>query len=580
MSNIAKADNQEIDRQKYIQKILNSTSSKKIIVAGPGTGKTSMFEYILKKSGSQNNLVLTFINRLVNDLSLRLGNYAKVSTLHKFCLDVFYNLFPNWHMVSDLVNIISEDTGVKKDLFEELFHKVEENDPRFKLYLERALYYKAISFNDLIYRVFKKAIVEPNVFSHYDNILIDEYQDFSALEVEFIKQLESHGNILIVGDDDQAIYKNKFDLGKSLRILYHSNFYEHFELPYCSRCPKVIVDSINDIVKEAVKKGYLKERINKKFIAYEEGKEGINNNYPKLKILNMASVDAASCFLDYFIKTIINKEIDNYEKREGTEPLVLIISTIKYLNIFKKDYKNKLKDIADYIEPDQDKEDKNLHICEAYRILLKDEEANIGWRLLLYYDKLPQPELWGEILEESKKNVPLVELIPDEYKKKHQDIIKLIGKLKNSTEYTKIKIEHTLEHLVDNSLKKQIIEFFTNKEDEDLIKARDKIYPIQFVTYQGSKGLAADYVFILGMNDGDLPKDPSSITDYEICEFIVGLTRTKKECYIIPISNVYSKRKRKSTFLSWIENERVIMCKSLSVEQVRQIFNDKSNQHN
>jgi superfamily I DNA/RNA helicase len=118
MSNITKADNQEIDRQQYIQKILDSTSSKKIIVAGPGTGKTTMFEYILKKSGSQNNLVLTFINRLVNDLNLRLGTYAKVSTLHKFCNEVFHKLFPNWHIVSELVNIISEDTGVKKDTYD------------------------------------------------------------------------------------------------------------------------------------------------------------------------------------------------------------------------------------------------------------------------------------------------------------------------------------------------------------------------------------------------------------------------------------------------------------------------------
>lgn len=156
----------------------------------------------------------------MNDLNLRLGTYAKVSTLHKFCNEVFHKLFPNWHMVSELVNIISEDTGVKKDTFDDLFHKLEENDPQFKKYLKRALYYKAISFNDLIYRVLKKAIVEPNIFSNYDNILIDEFQDFSALEVEIIKQLESHGNILIVGDDDQAIYNKKFDLGKTLRNFF------------------------------------------------------------------------------------------------------------------------------------------------------------------------------------------------------------------------------------------------------------------------------------------------------------------------------------------------------------------------
>jgi hypothetical protein len=49
--------------------------------------------------------------------------------------------------------IISEDTGVKEDIFNELFHKLDERNPLFKLYLKRATYYKAISFNDSIYRL-------------------------------------------------------------------------------------------------------------------------------------------------------------------------------------------------------------------------------------------------------------------------------------------------------------------------------------------------------------------------------------------------------------------------------------------
>ena len=33
---------------------------------------------------------------------------------------------------------------------------------------------------------------------------ICEYQDFNKLEIEFLKELEKKGPILIVGDDDQA----------------------------------------------------------------------------------------------------------------------------------------------------------------------------------------------------------------------------------------------------------------------------------------------------------------------------------------------------------------------------------------
>ena len=152
MNSVSNVKDQQQDRQAYTQRIIDSSASKKVIVAGPGTGKTTTFEAILKQSGSKNNLVLTFINRLVNDLNCRLSNYAKVNTLHKFCMGVFHRQYPDWYMVSVLSIIISQDTGVKEDIFNELFHKLDEVNPLFRLYLKRATYYKAISFNDSIFR--------------------------------------------------------------------------------------------------------------------------------------------------------------------------------------------------------------------------------------------------------------------------------------------------------------------------------------------------------------------------------------------------------------------------------------------
>jgi superfamily I DNA/RNA helicase len=84
--------------------------------------------------------------------------------------------------------------------------------------------------------------------------------------------------------------------------------------------------------------------------------------------------------------------------------------------------------------------------------------------------------------------------------------------------------------------------------------------------------LAADYVFLLGVNNGDIPKDPTKIADYEICEFIVGLTRTKKKCYVLPIRNVYGKTKNNSVFLSWIIPDRVANSRTLSKDDVIKLF--------
>src|SRR5262245_37070790 len=68
-------------------RILASQSSKKLVVAGPGAGKTYLFKELLKAaSGSQKErLAITFINALKGDLERQLGEMSQVSTLHGFC---------------------------------------------------------------------------------------------------------------------------------------------------------------------------------------------------------------------------------------------------------------------------------------------------------------------------------------------------------------------------------------------------------------------------------------------------------------------------------------------------------------
>ena len=70
------------NRQKYVEDIVNDSAKNKIVVAGPGTGKTFLFQKIL--AGKDNTLVLTFINALVEDLSKDLFGLTEIKTLHSF----------------------------------------------------------------------------------------------------------------------------------------------------------------------------------------------------------------------------------------------------------------------------------------------------------------------------------------------------------------------------------------------------------------------------------------------------------------------------------------------------------------
>ena len=72
-----------------------------------------------------------------------------------------------------------------------------------------------------------------------------------------------------------------------------------------------------------------------------------------------------------------------------------------------------------------------------------------------------------------------------------------------------------------------IVEWYSPKEKEEAEKP-DKTKPsILLSSFVGCKGLSAGYVMIVGANDGSIPKDSCKISDVEIAQFMVALTRTK-----------------------------------------------------
>jgi len=69
----------------------------------------------------------------------------------------------------------------------------------------------AVTFDDLLVLPVQVLRENPEVLAHYRHrfqfILVDEYQDTNPAQFQFIKLLGSgHGNVAVVGDDDQSIY--------------------------------------------------------------------------------------------------------------------------------------------------------------------------------------------------------------------------------------------------------------------------------------------------------------------------------------------------------------------------------------
>jgi len=111
-----------------------------------------------------------------------------------------------------------------------------------------------------------------------------------------------------------------------------------------------------------------------------------------------------------------------------------------------------------------------------------------------------------------------------------------------------------------------MVKHFAPSEPEEASQV-DKTEPsILLTSFVGCKGLSAGHVFIVGANNGSLPKSASAITDIEISQFIVALTRTRKQCHIVSnkwlISPIGKDGKfvqpfTETEFLSWLPDELI-----------------------
>ena len=194
---------------------------------------------------------------LTADMYNSFGDLAEVKTFHAYCKKILHEKNGKVDIYPFLTKIIEEDARyLEKNVnnVDEKFQLLEECE-EIKFYINRGDYYEAVSFNDSVYRLYKLLKSDGNLLPNFNQILIDEFQDFNPLEVAFISELEKKGNILIVGDDDQAVYSSRNASSSYLVEKYNSGEYEKFELPFCSRCPEVIVEASKAFIDNAKIKG-------------------------------------------------------------------------------------------------------------------------------------------------------------------------------------------------------------------------------------------------------------------------------------------------------------------------------------
>lgn len=544
----------DYDRKKYSDAIVSSKAKKKLIVAGPGTGKTFTFKQVMD-SKSGNKIILTFIRKLVSEMKLKFDDSVEVKTFHELCKGLLHKQVGSFDIQPYLSEIIENDAnslGLKLTNFNEKFRNLDESTGEISFYLARSDYYKALSFDDSVYRFYKLALEDNKVIPNYDQIIIDEYQDFNKLEVSLIDLLKDKGPILIAGDDDQAVYDDRSSSPTYIRDLYYSGDYDFFELPFCSRCPRVIVDLVKDVIAKATEKGFFKNRVPKNYECYLPEKTCDSEKYPQVTSVRLTTIAVVAKYIHKEIGLIDTQDIEDSYKGEGY-PTALIIGG-KYL--LKK------------IEPILAKDFNIIHnldnnsgysVINAFQLLLKDNCSNLGWRLIADLFDVDKSILGIAIKQSLESGARFYDFVPVDLLKNIERCVELVrlilGEDTVKQEYLN-ELKQRIPNYADN-----LIEFFQPKENLEQIQINKTKPSVLLTTYKGSKGLSGGHIFILGMNNSDLPRDAENISDVEISKFIVALTRTRKKAYLISNKWFLSPKNKfgdfvrafeKSIFLSWI----------------------------
>lgn len=530
-------------RQKHIDAILGSDSKWKVVVAGPGTGKTYLFKQAIK--GKQNTLTLSFVNSLVQDLSLELCGLSDVRTLHGYARHALatatkqrVRIFPR------LAYIMREDAeillGTKVD-FEQVFHRREDNNEHLPFYKERRIYYGHYGYTDVIYAAALYFEKYPDKVPAYDQVVVDEFQDFNPLEVSLIDLLADKSPILLAGDDDQALYDFKHASSEHIRNRHSGkdSAYDAFTLPFCARCTRVIVDATNDVLTQAKKRGLLQGRIDKEYLYFEdEGKEALCAQYSHLDY-----IQAYASAIPWAIERAISEMAE--QVRDTFSVLIIASTGGQCRSITKALRKKGFKNVA-YVE----RESAQPTLLDGLRLILDDRNCNLGWRIAAGC-LFPADEL-AAALKEAGHSKPLKDVVSAA---RRTEIKTLATKLRHVRDdrAPREELSELLDALKIDPFAPARAELKDSLEKESGGQSATRQIPITVTTVQSSKGRAADLVCISYVDDQYIikNKDKTEISDQDVCNFLVALTRARKKLLLI------SSQKKDPELLRWISPARI-----------------------
>ena len=524
------------ERRKDFDAILTSDHGRRVVVAGPGTGKSFLFQEAIKRAreeGKKDFLAITFIGKLCDALADDLAGSTNTVTLHGFARKIVLDNCPSgWAYHPNILDIIREDLALKK------INKFEIGDEQYK---ERTKYYKSIGDGDVVHYAIQILKKDEKKIPRYDLVLVDEFQDFNESESQLIDLVAEKNRVLIVGDDDQALYEFKGSSPKYIRERFHpsNKAFESHTLRFCSRCTPVIIRAFHDIVQKTGLNTKGVGRIDKEYVCYLPDKEQDSVLNPKILLLKSAAPPAipSKIYLE-LTKLLESQKIKTVlvigESRTCKSSLLDVATRLKQFGFKDVDHRSLSDGVFSFKQ----------QMIAGYKLVSGGKSEVLGWRILL--SAMKEAARRRVIMKSYEKSESLILNLPAKFKKQHEKHAKTLNSVLNKTPSEIRQIaDSTMEGLMDETIEARIQdrEIFVHQivdENRNLPRPLGNL-EITVCNILGSKGLGADVVFLIGFDQGKLPAK-EDLADSEIYQMLVALTRAKKRIYLInTVGNQISK---------------------------------------
>lgn len=543
-----------------------------LLLAGAGSGKTRVLThraayFIYQKIAQPKEiLLLTFTNKAANEMKERMAKLLSTTydlksnnffagTFHSFCCKI---LRIDGDKIGINNNFVIYDSDDQENLIKRVLIDLDLNPKEFKpssiayfiencknnylnphqaleeasgfwgeyaakiyrQYQKRLDEFKALDFNDLLFKTVDLFIKNPSILEKYQNkykfILVDEYQDTNQIQYLLTELLaKKYRQITAVGDASQAIYGWRGADYKNL-VSFTTDFKDakiiNLERNY--RSTQIILDAANNIISK-------------------------NNSHPVLKL---------------FTAKKSNDLIRIYEASNEMDEASYISDRINfYHNIVHIPYKN-IAVLYRMNAQSRVLEEAFLKFGIPYVLLggirfYERAEVKDVLSLMRYLvnqnDKISETRIIKSLGKIKSRHY--FEFIKD-FKYKNLDTVQILESLINSSAYLNRfdpKDDDDQKRIENIKELKSVATSFPNINDflenialvqqeysaQEKNKKKESREGVRLMTLHGSKGLEFEVVFLVGFEEGLLPHSRCLIDEAQLEEerrlCYVGVTRAK-----------------------------------------------------